>query len=462
MNKDIAKRRVIVIGGSIAGLLAARVVADHFDEVTLIERDDLPLEPHQRRGVPHGHHAHAILASGQKVLDELFPGFCRHLLDAGALSADSLNDGTWFFEGAALAKAPSGTSGVLSSRPFLEAEVRRQVRSLANVRFLCGESVRGLLTDDGQNRVTAAVTDTQTIEADLIIDATGRGSKSDSWLRSLGYDAAREEKVGIDLVYTTRGFSAHAGFLSDERFIVIAPTPHGKRGGVVALQESGQAIVTLFGHFGNVAPTELSEFIAYAKTLPSRKIYDAIKDAEPVGEPMTFRFPASTRRHYQELKRFPKGFLVFGDAVCSFNPIYGQGMSVAALQAKTLASVLEAGEENLALRFFRSASKVIDNPWSIAVGGDLKMPETSGLRTASVKFINWYIGNVHKLAHHDPKTAIAFIKVAQLLEEPSTLMRPGLALKVLAAATRRKLSGHAASQKERSPIRADTAVRTGS
>jgi hypothetical protein len=205
------------------------------------------------------------------------------------------------------------------------------------------------------------------------------------------------------------------------------------------MQEGGNSIVTLFGHFGHAAPGDLSGFLDYAKSLPSPLIYEAIRDAEPAGEVYNFRFPASRRRRYEKLDRFPEGFLVFGDAICSFNPIYGQGMSVAALQAKALAITMEDPRHGLARRFFKRAATVVDNPWNIAVGADLKMPETVGPRTVGVKIVNWYIANVHKYAQIDAGASLAFNRVAQLLESPTTLMRPGFASRVIAACLLRRV-----------------------
>ena len=429
--------RAVVIGGSMAGLLAARVLADFYDEVIVLERDDLSDENAHRRGVPHGRHAHALLAGGQQVLEKLFPGISDELIDAGALPADPLNDGTWFFEGAPLLKTPSELTGVLASRPFLESTVRRRVRRLDRVQIRESQPVREILSYEGQ--VTGVVTAAGPLRADIVVDATGRGSQAAKWLATLGYEQPREDRVEVQLVYCTRLFRIGSNRIGDgDKFAVVAPTAQGKRGGVMAQQENEHWIVTLFGHFGHVAPTDLRGFIKFSESLPSPVIFNAIRDAEPVGDATQFRFPASTRRHYENLKRFPNGFLVFGDAICSFNPIYGQGMSVAALQAEALCETLEQKVRHPGKHFFKKAAKVIDNPWKIAVGSDLKMPETVGLRSPGARIVNNYIANVHKHAHADATTAIAFTRVSQLLASPATLMRPGLAARVLMGNLRRR------------------------
>lgn len=424
--------KAVVIGGSIGGLLAARVLSDFYNEVVVLDRDDICCEESTRRGVPQARHAHGLLAAGNRVIDDLFPGFSEEIIDEGAMRTDPQADGTWFFEGGPLFKTPSGTSGILTSRPLLESMIRRRVRALGRVKMIGSQSARELVVTPDGKRVTCVITNDRVFNADLIVDATGRGTKSPAWLKSLGYQPAPEEKVEVDLVYTTRLFRLGPNSKVHDRFMVIAPTPSGKRGGVMAAQEGDRWIVTLFGHFGQVAPIDLEGFVEYTRTLPSPLIYEAIRDAEPLDDGVNFRFPASTRRHYEEVKKFPDGYLVFGDAICSFNPIYGQGMSVAALQSIALRKVLQRGREDVARRFFRKAAAVIDNPWNIAVGGDLKMPETIGPRSTGSNLINWYISNVHKRAHSDPQVAVAFCHVAQLLASPTTLMRPGILRRVLA------------------------------
>ena len=408
----------IVLGGSMAGLLAARVLSEYFEKVTVIERDPLPDGPEHRRGAPQSRHAHALVSGGTEAIKELFPGIDNELIDCGALRADALMQGQWHFEGAPLAKCESDLNGLLVSRPTLEAQVRRRVLALPGVELTDGESARQLLING--HKVGGAVTEYGCVEADLVVDATGRGSRAPAWLRTLGYSEPEEEKVEVDLTYTTRHFRRYPNHLGGDLFAVVSPTPDGKRGGVMIAQEGDKWVVTLFGHFGNRAPGDLEGFREYAKTLPSPVIARFLQDAEPIDDDHAFRFPASVRRRYEKISRFPDGFLVFGDAICSFSPAYGQGMSSAALQAIALRKELNAGLSDIAPRFFRRAARVIDNPWNIAVGGDLKMPENEGRRTLRVKLINWYVSRLHRLGHHDPEAAAAFVRVAQMRAAPQS------------------------------------------
>jgi len=431
MHADQRQQRnnAIVIGGSMAGLLVTRVLADHYREVTLIERDVFPAAGQQRRGVPQGRHTHGLLASGRQVLDRLFPDISEALVEAGAVTGDIVRDSRWFSEGACLSRFESGLDGLLLSRPFLEGMVRARVLSLPNVRVREDCEVQGLAT--AQGRVTGVQTGKEILSGDLIVDATGRGSHSPRWLEAIGYKRAPEVRVEVALGYTTRWFRRRPDDLDGDLAVIIPPTPEGKRGGVMLAQEGDRWTVTLIGHFGNYAPEELDGFIEFARNLPAPYIYQVVRDAEPLGEAASARFPASIRRRYEHLDRFPEGFLVFGDAICSFNPIYGQGMSAAALQAVELAKVLAEGGGCLAPRFFQRAAKVTDIPWSIAVGNDLRMPEAVGPRNAAIRLINWYMSKLHKAAHRDTVPALAFHRVANLLAPPPSVFHPRVALRVL-------------------------------
>jgi 2-polyprenyl-6-methoxyphenol hydroxylase-like FAD-dependent oxidoreductase len=427
----VERQHAIVIGGSIAGLLAARVLSDYYGQVTLIERDAFPASPTQRRGVPQGRHTHGLLASGRDVLERLFPGISAALVQAGAVTGDTLRDARWFFEGACLVRSAAGLEGLLMTRPMLEGAVRERVLAIPNIVRLDNSTVDGLAFNERSDRVTGVCCGGQTLSANLVIDATGRGSRSPQWLERMGYPKPAEETVQVALGYCTRFFARRSSDLGGDVAAIIPPTPQGKRGGVMLAQEGDRWTVTLIAHFGNYAPEDLPGFIEFARTLPAPYIYDVIRNADPIGEPASARFPASVRRHYEKLRRFPAGYLVFGDAICSFNPIYGQGMSVAALQAIALQETIAGSGVDLARRFFRRAAKVVDIPWSIAAGNDLRMPEAVGRRTAAVRLINWYVSKLHKAAHSDPAPALAFHRVSNLLAPPSSILSPGIAARVL-------------------------------
>ena len=446
MDRD----RAIVIGGSMAGLLAARVLSGSFREVILIERDALPGGPEQRRGVPQGRHTHGLLASGRGVLERFFPGLTASLVARGAVTGDIVRDTRWFFEGGCLSRPESGLQGLLLTRPMLEAAVRERVLALANVRRRDNAAVDGLLTSAG--KVEGVQLGAEALRADLVVDATGRGSRTPQWLESMGYEKPAEQTVHVALGYTTRYFRRRATDLAGDVAAIIPPTPGGKRGGVMLAQEGDRWTVTLIAHFGNYSPGELAGFIEFARTLPAPYIHEVVQHAEPLGDAASARFPANIRRRYELLQRFPAGYLVFGDAICSFNPIYGQGMSVAALEAVELERSLADTDGDIARTFFRRAAKVVDIPWSIAVGNDLRMPEAEGPRPAELRFVNWYLSKLHKAGHSDPVPALAFHKVANLLAPPPSLMRPSVAVRVFL----RNIAGNR-ERREEEPLRARAA-----
>jgi len=425
-------KHAVVIGGSMAGLLATRALSGHFERVTLLERDQFPGQPENRRGVPQGRHSHGLLAGGRQEIERFFPGITDELVAAGALRGDIVGDTRWFFEGGCLAQFASGLEALTMSRPLLEANVRRRTMALPNVETRQDCHVEGLAAIGDQRRIIGVKTIDGLIEADLVVDATGRGSKTPAWLHELGYDSPIEQRVEVALGYTTRIFRRSPGELGGNMAAVIPPTPKGKRGGVIIAQEGDRWTVTLISHFGPHAPPDLPGFIEFAKTIPAPYIYEIVRQAEPLGDAMHAGMPASVRRRYEMLERFPEGYLVIGDAICSFNPIYGQGMTVAAQEARVLDETLRhGGTKGLSQRFFERTAKTADNPWTIAVGNDLRMPEAKGPRSTAGKFVSWYMAKLHRAAHKDRELALAFHKVSNLLAPPPSVMHPRLVWRVL-------------------------------
>jgi len=433
MKVERNRRHAIVIGGSMSGLLAARVLCDHYQRVTLIERDQYPAQAGEnRKGVPQGRHTHGLLASGARVLEQYFPGLSATLEQCGAVCCDIVRDSNWFQEGAPLAQFPSEFQGVIAGRPLLEGKVRERVLALPNLEVLENTVVEHLVAaKDGD--ITGVRISGGVLEADLVVDASGRGSHAGDWLKDLGFEAPREERVDIALGYATRLFRRRAGDMGGKMVAVVPPTPDRKRGGVALAQEGDRWTVTLISHFQASPPLDLEGFREFARGLHAPYLYEIVKDSEPIGDGIPARMPASVRRHYEDLRRFPEGFLVFGDAICSFNPIYGQGMSAAALEAVALDEELRRVQSSkpLFLRFFAAASRLVDIPWSIAVGNDLRMPETTGKRTAALRFINWYVSKLHRAGHHDEECSLAFHRVANLMAPPESLMRPSIVWRVI-------------------------------
>jgi 2-polyprenyl-6-methoxyphenol hydroxylase-like FAD-dependent oxidoreductase len=429
--------RAVVLGASMAGLLAARVLAERYGQVTVIDRDELTEAPTHRRGVPHDRQIHALAARGQQVIEELFPGLTAELVADGAPAGDILTDARVYLSGHRLHPARSGLMLLCASRPFLEGHLRGRVRGLPNVDVLDRRDVLGLATTGDGRRVTgvrvlsrAEGSAEQQFHADLVVDASGRGSRSPVWLEALGYPRPEREEVQIGLGYATRTYRLAPDRLADTLAILNAATPQLPRTGAMQRLEGDRWMLTLAGILGDHPPTDSDGFLDFARSLQFRDIYEAIREAEPLDDPVGFRFPASVRHRYERLDRFPDGFLVTGDALCSFNPIYGQGMSVAALEALSLRRQLDRGNEPQPRHWFRALARVVDVPWDMSAGGDLLFPGVPGHRTPKTRLLGAYLGRLHAAAEDDAQLATAFMRVAGLVDPPQSLLRPGIALRV--------------------------------
>lgn len=429
----------IVIGASVSGLAAARILSTRFDHVTVLDRDALPFANDNRRGVPQGKHGHGLLATGFAALKSIFPGLEQDLVSAGAVQGDVIGDVRWFQHGYYKAKFQSGLTGILLSRPLLEGSLRRHVAALRNVSIVDRTHAVGVATDPQWRSVTGvrvqrAEGEAAVLSADLVIDAGGRASRTPMWLSDLRYRRPDEETVGVDLGYTTRTFKRRGRDLNGDVGGVIGPIPpKERRAGFMLAMEGSRWIVSLSGWLGDHAPTDARGFLEFARSLPRPDIYDVIKDAEPLTEAVTYAFPSNLRRRYERLRQFPGRFLVMGDAVCSFNPFYGQGMSVAALEAQALARTLDAARslDEIWRPFFRAAGRIVETPWTIAAGSDFAFPGVTGHAAPATPAINAYLARVHRAASSDRALCRTFFDVANMLKPATALFGPAAVARVI-------------------------------
>lgn len=442
----------VVIGGSMAGLLAARVLADHFERVTIIERDHLPDEPELRGGVPQARHLHALLARGLQILEELFPGITVELDEAGALPLH------WGKESRALLSSnwsPIFNSSVHTrslSRQLLEWVVRRQLEKCTNVTFIEQTQADHLLTTPDKTRVTGIAIqsrtthESQNLDADFVVDASGRGSHAPDWLESLGYGRPQETEVNAFLGYSTRWYKRPSGYKLGMKSIAIQTRPpHNLRGGGFLEVENDQWIVTLVGVNGDYPPTDEAGFLEFARSLAAPDLYDAINDAEPISGVYGYQRTANQLRHYERLERWPENFAVIGDAACAFNPVYGQGMTTGALSALALQKCFQTQNSTdlagLGQNFQKQLSKVIQIPWLMATGEDLRYPGTKGDKPGIAdRFVQKYIDRVIRIMPDYPNIVDAFFQVMNLLQPPTILFRPNIAVKVFGSIFRAKIS----------------------
>lgn len=423
------------------GLMAARVLSEYVDRVTVIEKDRYPAFGKNRKGVPQGHHLHGILARGLQVMEEFFPGLEAELIRAGAQAGDLVGDFRWYQHGCPKAKFESGLRGVLLTRPLLEGTVRNRVRRLPNVTVLEGCAVQGLLATPDHSQVTG-VHYTHSgdqfgsrLEADLVVDATGRGSRTPRWLKALGYTPPVEDTITIKLGYATRSYRRHPSDLDGDIGVSISAIPPDElHAGAMIAVEKDRWMVMLGGMLGDHPPTDEDGYLAFAKGLVQPDIYDIIKQAEPLSDVAVYTFPANMRRRYERLDRFPGRFLILGDAYCSFNPIYGQGMTVAALEADVLQRLLnEQGplSDGLAGQYMQQASQLIDVPWKLAAGADLSFTGVEGPGATTSKAMGWYMSRLHRAAAYDQEVCRTFFEVVNLLRSPAALFQPSMIWRVL-------------------------------
>jgi 2-polyprenyl-6-methoxyphenol hydroxylase-like FAD-dependent oxidoreductase len=440
----------VVIGASMGGLLAARVLTEHYDQVTVVERDHLGEEPMPRRGVPQGCQPHVLLARCAQIVEELFPGYLDELVAAGAhrwddgdLSKFDTCFGGHIINRTAQIPLPESLVQHYASRPVIEHLVRRRLQALPQVAIFDGHRVDTLLTTG--IRVTGAAVSgpdgrVREMPADLVVDASGRGSRAPAFLDRLGYGRPPVEELTVRVAYASMPVRMAPEALR-ENVIVRLFEPGRPRGFVMFRCEKDTWVVGA-GTLGGVRPpTTPEELLDFGEGIAPPYALAAARAAEPLAGVSVHHYPSNRWRHYDRMHRLPAGFVVTGDAMCSFNPIYGQGMTIAAIEALILRDCLRRGDAELPRRFYRATAKPIRVAWQTAVGSDLALPEVAGRPSPAMRLTNAYTDRVLAAAEVDPVVAQDFMRVIGMVAAPSRLMHPSFMLRVAQANRSRRRVG---------------------
>jgi 2-polyprenyl-6-methoxyphenol hydroxylase-like FAD-dependent oxidoreductase len=454
-------RHAIVIGSSIAGLTAARMLTNHFERVTVVERDRLPDSADYRAGVPQARHAHVLAVRGQQCLEGIFPGMHAELLEAGAHQTNMGTQsefnvfGNW--------RTPAFESAIVTtncSRPLIESTIYRRLAAHPQVRFLQEHEATAICIDDARTRITGVRLRNRAdksaaefeIDADLVVDASGRNSKAPEWLAAWGFPTPHESTVNAHPGYASRLYRRPANFGESWKAMYLMPeAPDQPRGAVILPMEGDLWQVTLFGFDGDYPPTDEAGFMDFARSLPSPRIYEALSKAEPLTAPVGFRKAENRLRHYDSLPRYLEGFLLCGDSVYALNPVYGQGMTVAALGAEALDRSIsqhrkrrgDADLTGLAASFQKELGKVVAGPWQMATGQDRRWRSAEGVGELDrvTQMIQSYFDSVQRVMMHDVHVAEAFLHVLQMLAQPTLLFRPDIVARVLVGSWKLRRQG---------------------
>ena len=431
----------VVIGAGMAGLAVAKALTAGFERVTVVDRDRLPDSSAPRRGVPQDRHLHLLLAAGIDALEALFPGLVDQLCADGATTSDT-DRVRVCLNGYRLAPARTGRRAVFCSRPFLESHVRRRVRQDPAIIVRDGARICGLVVACEGGRVEGVELaspdgeDPEVLRAEVVVDCSGRRSPVPGWLADLGHRAAEVDELDVQVRYATRRYELPDAVLDGDHHVLVGPTLSAPRGAAMTHVEDDRWIVTLFAMAGEPVPTDGDDFERFAAELPTGDVHEAICTGRAVDAPALYRFPANRRHLYERLRRPPAGLLAAGDAVCSFNPIYGQGMSVAAMEARILQERLRSGGPPSARAWFRDIAEVIDVAWRLAIGSDLAVEAVDGPQPISVRVLNQYLARLQAAAVADPRLTERLIRVVGLIDPPTRLLRPATIAPVMRSTLR--------------------------
>lgn len=441
MSTQLLGQHAVVIGASVAGMLAAKALSAHFDRVTLIERDLLPDSADLRKGLPQAPHAHALLARGLQTIDRLFPDLVQDLVAHGAFWAETAADVYWHQFGATRLRTEIGLKGLLFGRPLLDWRMRTHLSRERRIRIRSGCRVKDLYLSPDQRQVTGLLIESigsgslsELVTADLVVDCGGRGSQTAQWLEEHGFGKVPIAEIRAKVDYVSALYKRQPTG-PDWKVCMISTTPPETSLGIAMAIEDDQWILTLQTMFGEPIPQDHAEILAFVRALPRPELYEAVRTAEPIGPIHRFSTPSNLRRHYERMAHLPEGLVVLGDAACAFNPRYGQGLSVAAMSVDVLAHCLADQPSGtvvgLARRFPKRLSPVLDQAWQVATGEDLRFPQVEGPRPVPLKLINAFLIKLFQLLSVDREALTAFLQVQHMLAPVTVLLKPRIIWRAL-------------------------------
>ncbi|WP_158665141.1 NAD(P)/FAD-dependent oxidoreductase [Ensifer adhaerens] len=442
--------QAVVIGASVAGLLTASVLSAHFDRVLVLDRDLLPSTPEPRSMVQQEHHVHLLLQRGKLIIEGLLPGLMEDLEREGALVADLCLDVKCHHAGRWKRRWHSGITAHYCSRTLLEHVLRRRVSRIENVRIAAATDVEGLIFDETNRRVVGVNARERNntlreIKAALVVDAGGRGSKAEQWLAGVGYGAVEREQIVTHLGYVSGIFEPPEGFRADWQVLLCLPKlPAQKQMAVVSPIEHGRWMVTAGAWFGQQPTPDLTDFHDYLAKLPIPDLYEAVRSARLIGALKRYRMPGGLRRRFDAMAEWPEGFLAIGDAVCSINPIYSQGMSASALQVDAIRPHLHRvnGRRGACRELQAAICQSVEHPWQQAAAVERRFEGVGDRPSLSDRLRFAYFDRLLVASAVNRKAAIALLRVNNLMAGPETLLGAGMVFRALLAPIGARFSPH--------------------
>ena len=425
--------KAIVVGGSISGLLTARVLSDHFEEVIVIERDNYNDNYKVRNGTPQANHIHILLVKGKEILLNFFPELENDLLKKGANKIDFLNDSRYRLPSGWAPKFNSGIITFTCTRTLLENTIRNQIQKISKIKIEEGKQITSFV-EEKPNKIILKTKENEEIQGELIVDCTGRNTKTPTWLEDIGFSKPKETKIDSFVRYSTRRYIPPKRNRNWKMLVILnKPTTNPRIGGIYPI-ENGKWLVGLYSIGKNYPSTNEKEFLEFTKHLESLELYDALKDAIPDSEIYGYQVQGSRMYHYEKMERWPENFIVLGDAVSIFNPYYGQGITSAALGVKVLDDMLKDNKmkNDFTKKFQKRLAKTVSLPWILGTSEDLRWPTTLGKKPNIIT--RWVQNHAQKVLLLSPKSTLAaksFQQMMHMIRSPSILFHPVILLQLV-------------------------------